>query len=110
MANNRMRIRCIPCDATLTIGKRLGSGYSLPEAEYKGTSNAALTSMIEGSGELMDVSFPRPPDISDRLQAFFDEHEWCDGTKTHGQDKFDLVYEDGINPSYATHFSKPEAP
>ncbi len=81
MANNRMYVRCIPCDQKVKIAKRMADGYYLRL---------------------------RTDDTAADLTEFFDAHEWCDGTFTHGQDKFDLVYESGINPEYATRWAKPD--
>lgn len=81
MANNRMYLRCAECKRVLFLGKRFGTGYYWHNYGYE--NNAAHK----------DDPGWRPQDdrpLEDRLNAFFEEHEWCGDSLDH----FDIVYED----------------
>ncbi len=69
MADNRIYLRCKACGETLFLGKRSGGGYF-----YNG--------------------YGAPP-LEERLNEFYDKHEWCND---HGLDCFEIEYE--IEPEF----------
>lgn len=65
MADNRMYLLCKACGEAFFMGKRMGGGYYIGDYHEKA--------------------------LRERLNAFYDKHEWCDGSDS--LDCFEIVYE-----------------
>ena len=77
MANNRLYLKC-SCGAELFIGKRFDGGYYW-------TNYGKLNQTVYKGYVPQD---DRP--LEDRLNEFYQDHEWCGGTLDH----FTLEYEE----------------
>ena len=80
MADNRIYLRCAECKKVLFLGKRLGLGYYWSNYGKYNNEHQADNPNYKKQDE-------RP--LEDRLNEFYEEHEWCGDTMDH----FDIVYE-----------------
>ena len=92
MANNRMCLRCVPCDATFLLAKyypTLTNGWFQPT----NPSAKALSGTPEEQTEERLLSVI---DRFSRLEEFLEKHSFCESSQgdwNYGNRRFDLTFE-----------------